>query len=69
MGGEGNQWVGSGKRVGGKLSPFLVDLFLKRFKNYLMCEYFAYLYVAIPPECLVFMEVRRGHQVPWNWNY
>lgn len=58
--------------VGEKLSPssFLVALFKKkkRFKTYLMNEYFACLYVDIPPECLVLVEVRRGYQVPWNWS-
>jgi hypothetical protein len=32
-------------------------------------ECFACVFVSVPPECLVPLEVRKGHQILWNWSY
>ena len=30
---------------------------------------FAYMYVCVLLSCMVPINTRRGHQIPWNWNY
>jgi hypothetical protein len=30
---------------------------------------FACMYVFVPGVCLVLLEARRGHWVPWGWSY
>lgn len=29
----------------------------------------AYIYVCVPHVCLLPMEAKRGHQIPWYWGY
>lgn len=31
--------------------------------------YFVFMYGYAPCGCLVPVEARRGHQIPWNWRY
>jgi hypothetical protein len=30
-------------------------------------DYFACMYVCVSHACLVHVEARRGHQIPWKW--
>ena len=39
------------------------------FVNYNIDKCFACMYAYTPCACLVPVETRRGHQIPWNWSY
>lgn len=44
--------------------------FIKLFTYYyFMCIVSDYMHICVPCRCLIFMEVRRWHPIPWNWSY
>lgn len=48
------------------LSGFFLDLFILLFYVH---EYFVCVYVCVPHGCLMLVEIRRGHQIAWDWSY
>lgn len=39
------------------------------YLRFYLCACFACTYIHAPCECPVPMEIRRGHQITWNWSY